>query len=316
VLGGLKGGTKGYQWGYSGGSRGTREYTDTPTLTLEAHACARARTHTHIGVRKRMRACLHTHTYTHTDTLRRMQPHKHGHASTCVCVRAWVCVYAGHECVCVRVCECRRVSQSVRVRVRAGPGAPARACAGVRQRPCGCVGFMRVVFVRAFVRVRRFRMRSGARVCACVRSCACASVLCRSIRKHLRACVMRLCACVRARACACVARLCARMPRRLRWRCGGTAGIGGINSSAGGAGRPRVRGCGSATGFRCRAPSLAAGVTFTSRTRKAQWAARGYHTTVIDALSGAIYVLGGLGTGTGTRLRDVWVSTDGGAPAD
>ncbi len=43
----------------------------------------------------------------------------------------------------------------------------------------------------------------------------------------------------------------------------------------------------------------------------APWAGRESHTTVIDAVSGAIYVIGGY-NGT-TNLNDVWVSTDGGA---
>ena len=37
----------------------------------------------------------------------------------------------------------------------------------------------------------------------------------------------------------------------------------------------------------------------------APWAARRYHTSVVDA-AGAIYVIGGL-------YNDVWASTDGGA---
>ena len=53
----------------------------------------------------------------------------------------------------------------------------------------------------------------------------------------------------------------------------------------------------------------AAGVTWTSRTAKAPWAARYGHTTVIDA-AGAIYVIGGY---NGAYLADVYVSTDGGA---
>ncbi len=57
----------------------------------------------------------------------------------------------------------------------------------------------------------------------------------------------------------------------------------------------------------------AAGVTWTSRTLKAEWAARYAHTSVIDA-AGAIYVIGGGGT-CGTAFGDVWVSTDGGARA-
>ncbi len=59
-----------------------------------------------------------------------------------------------------------------------------------------------------------------------------------------------------------------------------------------------------------RSPICAAGVTWTSRTPNAQWAARRSHTTVIDA-AGAIYVIGG-GFGT-TRYNDVWASTNGGA---
>jgi hypothetical protein len=51
-------------------------------------------------------------------------------------------------------------------------------------------------------------------------------------------------------------------------------------------------------------------VTWTSSTSNAPWAARSSHTSVIDA-AGAIYVIGG-GSG-GTYLKDVWVSTDGGA---
>jgi hypothetical protein len=54
----------------------------------------------------------------------------------------------------------------------------------------------------------------------------------------------------------------------------------------------------------------AAGVTWTSRTAEAEWAARAYHTSVIDA-AGAIYVIGGRGNGAVVN-RDVWVSTDGG----
>jgi hypothetical protein len=61
---------------------------------------------------------------------------------------------------------------------------------------------------------------------------------------------------------------------------------------------------------------FAAGVTWTSRTLKAGWAARAGHTSVVDAISGAIYVIGGSGYGTGgsfTTFQDVWVSTDGGS---
>ena len=52
-------------------------------------------------------------------------------------------------------------------------------------------------------------------------------------------------------------------------------------------------------------------MTWTSRTTSAPWAARAYHTSVIDA-AGAIYVIGGFDGGT-TYYKDVWLSTDGGA---
>ena len=52
-------------------------------------------------------------------------------------------------------------------------------------------------------------------------------------------------------------------------------------------------------------------MTWTCRTANAPWAARWYHTTVIDA-AGAIYVIGGGGQ-FGRFLQDVWASTDGGA---
>jgi hypothetical protein len=60
--------------------------------------------------------------------------------------------------------------------------------------------------------------------------------------------------------------------------------------------------------------AFAAGRTFSSRTLKAEWAARNSHTSVIDA-AGAIYVIGGWSIG-GTRFNDVWASTDGGARPD
>ncbi len=59
-----------------------------------------------------------------------------------------------------------------------------------------------------------------------------------------------------------------------------------------------------------RPPICAAGITWTSRTTSAQWAARRSHTTVIDA-AGAIYVIGGFSGST--YYKDVWVSTNGGA---
>jgi hypothetical protein len=57
-----------------------------------------------------------------------------------------------------------------------------------------------------------------------------------------------------------------------------------------------------------------AGITFSNRTLKAEWAARYGHTSVVDA-AGAIYVIGGI-FGDFTYYQDVWVSTDGGARPD
>jgi hypothetical protein len=89
----------------------------------------------------------------------------------------------------------------------------------------------------------------------------------------------------------------------------------GIHSSARAArcGRARVVALG-ATG-RARA-CLGAGVTWTSRTAKAEWAGRAFHTSGIDA-AGAIYVIGGYKNGgPDTIFHDVWASTDGGARPD
>ena len=61
--------------------------------------------------------------------------------------------------------------------------------------------------------------------------------------------------------------------------------------------------------------AFAAGRTFSSRTLKAEWAARRFHTSVVDAVSGAIYVIGGYSGGT-TRYNDVYVSVDKGAWPD
>ncbi len=63
---------------------------------------------------------------------------------------------------------------------------------------------------------------------------------------------------------------------------------------------------------------MAAGVTWTSRTLKAEWAAgRAFHTSVIDA-AGAIYVIGGSSMADHSLYfyPDVWASTDGGARPD
>jgi hypothetical protein len=67
-------------------------------------------------------------------------------------------------------------------------------------------------------------------------------------------------------------------------------------------------------GVNSRSRALAAGVTWASRTSSVPWAGRQGHTSVVDA-AGAIYVLGGLGTGRWGPLymSDAYVSTDGGA---
>jgi hypothetical protein len=81
-------------------------------------------------------------------------------------------------------------------------------------------------------------------------------------------------------------------------------------------GRACVRGCGLVP--ICRfARASAAGKTWTSRTTGAPWAARRYHTSVVDA-AGAIYVIGGdiSSISSVTGYQDVWASTDGGAGPD
>jgi hypothetical protein len=231
------------------------------------------------------------------------------HACVCACARACLCdflVRAGHESVRVRVCECPRASESVRVRVRAAVGARPRACAAASMRMCvfACV-FARIC-VRAF---------ACAHLCARAGPCARAYALprvsvhawvrvrmrvwaCRSIGKHLRVCVHeRACACVRGTT------LCARLGAE--WALWGPAVF--IARPAAARAWLRI----GATGFRCRARS-AAGRTFSNRTLTAEWAAREGHTSVVDAVSGAIYVIGGY---DGTYYNDVWASTDGGARA-
>ncbi len=83
---------------------------------------------------------------------------------------------------------------------------------------------------------------------------------------------------------------------------------GGIYSSARGASAAAAL-VSAPTGGGRRA--WAAGRTWTSRTTSAEWAARAWHTTVVDS-AGAIYVIGGDQGGT-ILFQDVCVSTDGGA---
>jgi hypothetical protein len=105
----------------------------------------------------------------------------------------------------------------------------------------------------------------------------------------------------------CVARLCVRAPRGCLGPAVARTATGGITSVARGGAGGHV--CVFAIGAIDRSSALAAGVTWTSRTTSAQWAARAHHTSVVDA-AGAIYVIGGGDTG-GTFFQDVW--TDGGA---
>ncbi len=62
-----------------------------------------------------------------------------------------------------------------------------------------------------------------------------------------------------------------------------------------------------------RAHGSPAGATWTNRTLSAPWEARSGHTSVVDASSGAIYVIGGGNETNG--YQDAWASTDGGARA-
>ena len=128
-------------------------------------------------------------------------------------------------------------------RARGAVCARPHACAGVRQRPCGCVCLR--ACLRAFVCVRR---SVCARACACarvragVRSCARASV---GLPFHRQASSR---VCVRERACACVrgTTVCARLGAE--WALWGPAVL-----IAQPAARARVRLRIGATGFRCRA---------------------------------------------------------------
>jgi hypothetical protein len=130
----------------------------------------------------------------------------------------------------------------------------------------------------------------------CVRACAC-----------VFACFV---VCLCARACtACVNELCVRAPR------GSMRTPIARRRRAVLMARPAPRVGGRARVIACHRPgscASAAGVTWTSRTLKAEWAGRFGHTSVIDA-AGTIYVIGGEGH---MFFQDVWASTDGGARPD
>jgi hypothetical protein len=206
-----------------------------------------------------------------------------------MCVRVCLCVCMG-ACTRMCFCVCVRASWPVFLRVRA------RLCMCARLRACVCV----LQLVWRCVCGLCECLRARAFVCARGTCCACA-VPSASIFAHVCACV---CVCVRVgRTTVCV-RLGGAVARR------GPAVL--MTRPAAPGGGARVRGCGSVRPAGECARS-AAGITWTSRTAKAGWAARYSHTSVIDAASGAIYVIGGLGA---TYLQDVWVSTDGGAQPD
>ncbi len=196
----------------------------------------------------------------------------------CVCARG---------CVCASACLLRCVAASMRM-------------CGVHV--CLFATYCEHICVRAQVRVcARVCARARARAFLCLHAfvCACERVL-PIHRQSIFANVLR----VRVRNdCVC-------MPRR---------GAGAVVARRGPAvlmarpAAPGGRACAplrfGAIGFRCRARS-AAGVTWTCRTASAPWAARWFHTSVVDAVSGTIYVIGGQGD---TFYSDVWASTDGGA---
>ncbi len=133
-------------------------------------------------------------------------------------------------------------------------------------------------------------------ISAVVSACACVPV---------RAC-MRVCMCVCVRPC-----VCARARVRANGGCTGTLVVV-LRRAAVFTARPvtggRTRVC-FASATRPFA-HVAAGASWTLVNANAPWAARAYHTTVIDA-TGAIYVIGG--RDDSTIYDDVWVSTDGGA---
>ncbi len=140
---------------------GTRTHTQT---LAHAGACACA--------------CVHTNTHTQTHlTHARANTHPRVHArgtrECCLCVG--VCVRATRVCGCECVCVAVSLSPSLRPcsRARGAVFARPRACAGVRQRPCGCVALM-CALVRANVCVH-VRARAPVQAC-CV--CVCGTTAC------------------------------------------------------------------------------------------------------------------------------------------
>jgi hypothetical protein len=179
------------------------------------------------------------------------------------------------------------LSKNVCVRVRVHVSVCARACVSVcvcaRAPLCVCLGLSCESACFWFC------------LCARARESVCESACVRACCTYVCVCSTCVCLCLGATA--------------LCWPSRGTAGTGGIYSSASGdADGPHVRAA-LAIG---RFARVHAGATWTSRTASAPWAARQGHTTVIDA-AGAIYVIGGTSSAGSTCNRDVWASTDGGA---
>ncbi len=167
------------------------------------------------------------------------------------------------------------------------------------------------------------RVRACAK-CASIRACACCA--CAHLRVRVHLCVF---ACPSVYACLCERMfvcLCASIELHLRARvcCERVRAPRGCMRPATAWRRlaviiarpaPRVGGRARVVAVRCHRPgsrALAAGVTWTCRTASAEWAARWFHTSVVDA-AGAIYVIGG--NYGNTNFHDVWASTDGGARA-
>jgi hypothetical protein len=180
----------------------------------------------------------------------------------------------------------------VRVRVRARAMSVC-VCACVQRSTCAFACVLICVFVFICARACCERARVSVRVCV-------------PVLAHVRAFCAFQSDCIFARAC--VASVCV----RLAAACALPSHGGDVRYQWLGprrALRPGARGC--AWCHRPGSRASAAGVNWTSRTAKAEWAGRYFHTSVIDA-AGAIYVIGGHGT---TTLNDVWASTDGGARA-
>jgi hypothetical protein len=164
------------------------------------------------------------------------------------------------------------------------------------------------VCVRVCARVRRC-MRVSVRVCGLGFAFLSASIFASFCDFSVQR-VSAWHACVRA------PHACVRVPRGCVSPPIARAGTGGINSSVRGASAAARASLFVLGAHRRGRRAWAAGITWTQRTRHAEWGnaflgGRYGHTSVIDA-AGAIYVIGGYFYGF-TFYQDVWASTDGGA---